>query len=351
MPTFGHISECVVEDERISAYLERVELYFGANDIAPEKKVAIFLSVIGAKTYAVLRSLVAPAQPKDKPFAELKALLKAHYDPKPLVIAERFLFYRRDQTAEESVSEFLVELRRLASHCEFGQFLDEALRDRLVCGLRNDTTQKRLLSEADLTLAKAIQIASSMESAEKQSLQFQVTRPGAICQVRVSCNRCNSTDHSVRECWIKDSVVCFRCKKRGHIVRACREKGQSQLASAAGREARKAKPGSLSTKWVDTEEEEEVAVQTVYVVNGDGPFGEPISVSLQLNGVILPMEIDTGAAVSIIPERVRQELFPYLKAQKTRVLLHTYTSEQMTVMGTISVQVKIRTKLEPYPYL
>ena len=62
-------------------------------------------------------------------YKELKTLLKAHYDPKPLVIAERFLFYRRDQTAEESVSEFLVELRRLASHCEYGQFLDDALLD------------------------------------------------------------------------------------------------------------------------------------------------------------------------------------------------------------------------------
>ncbi|KAL5460041.1 hypothetical protein EMCRGX_G033456 [Ephydatia muelleri] len=340
MPTFGRISEFVVEDERISAYLERVELYFGANDIANEKKVAILLSVIGAKTYAVLRSLVAPDQPKDKSFAELKALLKAHYDPKPLVIAERFRFYRRDQTAEESISEFLVELRRLAAHCEFGQFLDEALRDRLVCGLRNDAIQKRLLSEADVTLAKAVQIASSMESAEKQSLQLNVTKPGAICQVRVSCNRCNSTDHSVRECRIKDSVVCFRCKKKGHIVRACREKGPS--AMAVGRDERKAKTGSLSTKWVDTEEAEEVGVQTVYVVNGDGPFGEPISVSLQVNGVILPMEIDTGAAVSIIPERVHQELFPYLKPQNTRVRLRTYTAEQITVLGTISVQVKYK---------
>eukprot|EP00731_Ephydatia_muelleri_P006059 Em0003g307a len=310
MPTFGRISEFVVEDERISAYLERVELYFGANDIANEKKVAILLSVIGAKTYAVLRSLVAPDQPKDKSFAELKALLKAHYDPKPLVIAERFRFYRRDQTAEESISEFLVELRRLAAHCEFGQFLDEALRDRLVCGLRNDAIQKRLLSEADVTLAKAVQIASSMESAEKkeQSLQLNVTKPGAICQVRVSCNRCNSTDHSVRECRIKDSVVCFRCKKKGHIVRACREKGPS--AMAVGRDERKAKTGSLSTKWVDTEEAEEVGVQTVYVVNGDGPFGEPISVSLQ--------------------------------PQNTRVRLRTYTAEQITVLGTISVQVKYK---------
>ena len=41
---------------------------------------------------------------------------------------------------------------------------------------------------------------------------------------------------------------------------------------------------------MDTEEAEEVAVQTVYMVDGDGPFGEPISVSLQVNGVILPME-------------------------------------------------------------
>ncbi|KAL5517154.1 hypothetical protein EMCRGX_G002638 [Ephydatia muelleri] len=283
---------------------------------------------------------MAPDQPKDKSFAELKTLLKAHYDPKPLVIAERFRFYRRDQTAEESISEFLVELRRLAAQCEFGQFLDEALRDRLVCGLRNDVIQKRLLSEADVTLAKAVQIASSMESAEKQSLQLNVTKPGAICQVRVSCNRCNSTDHSVRECRIKDSVVCFRCKKKGHIVRACREKGPS--AMAVGRDERKAKTGSLSTKWVDTEEAEEVGVQTVYVVNGDGPIGEPISVSLQVNGVILPMEIDTGAAVSIIPERVRQELFPYLKLQNTRVRLRTYTAEQITVLGTISVQVKFK---------
>ena len=45
----------------------------------------------------------------------------------------------------------------------------------------------------------------------------------------------------------------------------------------------------------------------MYVVDGDG---EPLLVSLQVNGVILPMEIDTGAAVSIIQERVHQELFP-----------------------------------------
>ena len=82
MPTFGHVSEFVVEDKRISAYLKWVEFYFGANDIALKKKWLSFcMSVIGPKTYAMLWSLVAPAQPKDKPFAELETLLKALYDP------------------------------------------------------------------------------------------------------------------------------------------------------------------------------------------------------------------------------------------------------------------------------
>ena len=102
----------------------------------------------------------------------------------------------------------------------------------------------------------------------------------------------NSTDHSVQECRINDSVVYFRFKNKDIIVRACRERGQS--ASAASRDERKTKPVSLNTKWVDTEVAEEVGVQTVYVVDGDGPFGEPLSVSLQVNVVILPMEIDTG---------------------------------------------------------
>ena len=50
--------------------------------------------------------------------------------------------------------------------CEFGESLDEALCDRLVCGLRNEAYQKRLLSECELTLEKILQTAQSLETAE-----------------------------------------------------------------------------------------------------------------------------------------------------------------------------------------
>jgi len=66
-----------------------------------------------------------------------------HYEPKPLIIAERFAFHKRSQHLQESVKDFTAELQCLTIHCAFGDHLDEALRDHFVCGLTSETIQKR----------------------------------------------------------------------------------------------------------------------------------------------------------------------------------------------------------------
>ena len=153
----GQLSAFQQDSDTISAYLERVQIFFNANGIEEDKqKVAIFLNAVGARTYALLRDLLSPAKPADKTFAELQKALTDHFEPKPLVIAERFYFHQRAQGTNESVLEYVAELRRLATHCEFGAFLQDALRDRLVCVLRSIAAQKNLLSEENLSLEKAI---------------------------------------------------------------------------------------------------------------------------------------------------------------------------------------------------
>ena len=42
-----------------------------------------------------------------------------------------------------------------------------ALRDRIVCGIKNESTQKRLLADPELRLAKATDVAQAMEAADK----------------------------------------------------------------------------------------------------------------------------------------------------------------------------------------
>ena len=111
--------------------MERVDLFFAANDIKADKRVAVFLSSVGAPTYTLLRDLISPEKPQDKTLDALSTKLKEHFNPKPLVIAERFRFYSRSQSATESVSEFIADLRKLAANCNFENFLPQALRDRM----------------------------------------------------------------------------------------------------------------------------------------------------------------------------------------------------------------------------
>ena len=73
---FGQIGEFKPDEERVSAYLERMQLFFVPNSIAENKQVAMLLSVVSPKAYALLRDLLAPSKPQHK----------SHYEPKPIVI-------------------------------------------------------------------------------------------------------------------------------------------------------------------------------------------------------------------------------------------------------------------------
>ena len=170
---FGQIGAFDPQVEAFTAYVERVHIFFEAHDVKAEKRLCIFLSVVGGTVYNLLCNLLAPAAPKDKSLEEVLEVLKAHYEPKPIVIAERFHFHRQHQLPGESIAKFIAELRRLSLHCEFREYLEEALRDRFVCGLRSETTQKRLLAEPNLKLQDALDKALAMEAAATNSKTLQ----------------------------------------------------------------------------------------------------------------------------------------------------------------------------------
>jgi len=128
-----------LESESITAYLECMDLFLAVNDVL--RTVAIILSTIGGETYGLLRQLCSPNKLQTKTYAALSLLLKGHFEPKPLVIAERFHFHKQSQQAGETIAEYLAELRRLAATCNFGEYLQEVLRDRLVCGIQHKGTQ------------------------------------------------------------------------------------------------------------------------------------------------------------------------------------------------------------------
>ena len=118
MASFGKIGEFFPDEETISNYLERVEIFFQANGIAEDenKKVPVFLSIAGGDIYALLQSLVSPVKPQEKTFAKLKTEMMKPFQPKKVIIAECFNFHQRNQAPDESIAEYVAELRKLTTN-------------------------------------------------------------------------------------------------------------------------------------------------------------------------------------------------------------------------------------------
>ena len=78
-----------------------------------------------------------------------------------------------NQETDESISDYIVALKKLSIHCNYGEFLNRALRDRFVWGLNNVKIQNKLLNTSSLTFDTACNIAISMELAQKNSREFR----------------------------------------------------------------------------------------------------------------------------------------------------------------------------------
>ena len=355
--TIGHIEPFNKEIENWDSYAERFDHYLLANDVKDEKKiVSVFLTIMGSKTYELLRNLVAPGKPADLKYQELVEILGKHFNPAPLLIAERFHFHTRNQNEGEGVADYAAALKKYAERCKFDSFLEQALRDRFVCGLKNRAIQKKLLTEKDLTWKLAVDIAHAMESADKQAnalrsegnssavhkleerkhRQPRQNRQRTYDQDSKPCFRCGE-NHSPQSCRFKDQHCRF-CKKQGHIERVCKKKKAGGKPRNHDRDP---------VRYVENEKES-TDFGGLFHVHESNP--EPsIVIPVQINGTKVSMELDTGASVSVMSESTWKEKFSQYKLQPSSVQLKTYSGENLNVLGQLQVNVECNDQRSKLP--
>ena len=64
----GNIEQFNHETEDFENYIERLQEYFKANEVAEGRKVSALLTIIGPKTYAILKNITYPEDPRTKTF-------------------------------------------------------------------------------------------------------------------------------------------------------------------------------------------------------------------------------------------------------------------------------------------
>uniref|UniRef100_A0A3P8QLP5 microtubule-severing ATPase n=1 Tax=Astatotilapia calliptera TaxID=8154 RepID=A0A3P8QLP5_ASTCA len=244
-------------------------------------------------------------------FTLLKNLLGTHGSP----LSQNELSCLAKVTAGYSGS----DLTALAKDAALGPIRElgpnEMLRDQLVEKTNNARIRERLLTEEDLTLDRALEIARCTEAAiaDAKAIAVGETKPVAAVQVQKkmrkpkykaakktdtapTCYRCGSADHKTNDksCPAKD-CKCNTCGKIGHFSRVCKS----------------------SHKLVNEVTVPEMCVLTVdNCVSGDPAklmCTVAVTVPNTAQACTVKLLVDTGSGVSILPEHVYSTNFGSVK--------------------------------------
>ena len=244
------------------------------------------------------------------------------------------------------MADYAAVLKQYAECCEFTEFLEQALRDRFVCRLKNSAIQKKVLTEKMLTWQGAVDIVQAMESADKQAINFKnsptASAVNSLSGARTKdknsqkknfnrkmgksakpCFRCGG-DHKPQTCRFKEAD-CHFCKHKGHIE-VCLKKGAANDKS----NDKQGKP----LRYV----EEDDSAEGLFKI-GTGRPEPSIVIPVAINECDISMELDTRATVSVISEETRNEKVPSSPLENSQLKLKTYTGGHLKIKGQAFVDV------------
>ncbi|XP_055915493.1 uncharacterized protein K02A2.6-like [Eupeodes corollae] len=356
-----------------SRWVSRLEGAFGLFHVLEAQKRDFLLHFMGSETYDILCDKLSPAQPNDKTFKDIVELLEQHFNPDPLEIVENNKFHLRKQQEGENVCEFLVNLRRLAASCNFGEYLLTALRNQFVFGLKSKVMQNRCLEQRKLTLEMALDIAKGIELSEeggvvlgnvqdvtsavnkittnksRQGLsgngigysqihpndtntnknKYGSSRP--IHNVRNGGNKCFRCGelHLATNCKHYNSV-CSYCKKKGHLRRVCfsLNKNSDNFANYVE---------------INENENEINQIESIFQINeitknnDDGLFAK-----MYINNINVTFEVDTGSKFTIMSMENFKNIIPNKVIEKPDIVMKSFTGNNVGILGFCTVDVRYK---------
>ena len=112
-----------------------------------------------------------------KEYSSVVAKFDDFFKVRKNVIFERAKFNRRNQLPGESAEKYITVLYQLVETCEYGEFQQQMLCDRLVVCMRDTALSERLQMNPDLTLDKVKRELRQKEAVREQQQQLQTETP------------------------------------------------------------------------------------------------------------------------------------------------------------------------------
>ena len=295
---------------------ERFRLASELSKKSEEYQINTLVYAMGDAAEDILRSF-SLSEEQLQSYKTVLEKFHGYFVKKRNVIFERARFNQRRQQEGESVDDFITSLHSLSEHCNYGQLREEMIRDRIVIGLCDSALSEKLQLESDLTLEKAITLARNREAVRKQQPVVRADTSSNIDTINYSskrkgtkahksrCLRCGKPNHFGKEQCPAKTATCRKCHKRGHFQTVCRSaKSVEAVATDDDDNANSSADDEMTfDRFIGTIGESDT-LEVPTVVAGSDPW----TVTVSLNTQTVEFHIDTGADVTVIPEKLYKKL-------------------------------------------
>ena len=317
-----------------------------------EYRVALFLYSIGTEAVKIYNSFDMTEENRRK-LSEIMKEFDRYAVGETNETYERYVFNSRNQKEDENIDKYVAELRTLAQSCGFCKCLtDSLIRDRIVLGIRNDETRKRLLRQPKLTLQKCIDIVKSEEISMAQLKSMgQATSAEDVHRVysgyskfkkpnrknkgkKPETDRKQSSDKLCDYCGNKHKTgkehckawgqICGACGKMNHFAKLCRQRGKAHA--------------------VEEVSDSESSTDSLYMVTDKAEISEAVNsvtdraiyANMIIDKKVVKFHIDCGATVNVLPSK-------YVNAcdiKPTKRILQMWNKTEFKPKGTCRVKIR-----------
>lgn len=351
-----------------SNYVERFEIMCKLNKVKPDEKKQWFISLSGDDVFDEIKLLFPKKDVNDLDYDEMINKLKCRFDKTEPALMHRYKFYNKYQGHAESAENFVLAVKLLAESCNFKEFKDEAVRDRLIIGLRDKKLQRKILMEDEITVDAVEKLIITHEEAGERTKEIvDPNDAGAILSVKNRLgqkheeynsrrfgrfrSRSRSRDRSDSRSRSRDrgtgfyrsgrerewnghsKAVCNHCKRVGHIKKNCWFLNKNSVKFVKQEESvTESVPFDKFNRIRidDASDNSDIECLKIGAINN---VSEPCLVKAVVQGHEIVLEIDTGSAVSVISQMMYKKLFRSFTLDQCNKRLVVVNGSRLIVSG------------------
>lgn len=369
--------------ENWKLWKQKFENYMVASEIGKKDEkiqIAQLLHYIGEEGFNIYNTFTYESDEDRNKVCVVIKKFDNHFLPKRNLSYERFKFFTRKQLINESIEQFVTDLKNKARSCEFGELKDNLIKDIFTCGLQNHVLREHLLQDDSLNLEKAVKYCVSVENSKEQStIITQRTSSSASLDVQAvgkpKCSNSSSTkrgsssgSHFVQQrqvrqpggkfqnskCPPSSSSTTSRLRGNNGICSRCGSVHGKNQCPAFGKKCNLCGFSNHFAKMclrknvnlVENCQNENVD-NNDYVFIGSVDFNNTVDnswyVSLIVNNNFIKFKLDSGAQANLITDKMLHKInFNSELLEKTEVKLKSYTNNNLPVLGKCSLICKYK---------